>query len=156
MINDSLSQFLMYSNDVFLLYSMGGWQRWWMVNLAMGSLRFLSIFLIFWHSWDPWICIHSVCWKWNLKQIEAIHSSLFFLANFHALSLFKTLHLFFLTNLPGLVFIPCLTSIPHSRVKIRAFLIRELSQPPLLKSVLFMERRHGTTLIVSRLSWIFF
>ena len=44
----------------------------WMVDLAMGSFRFLTIFLIFWHPWYPWICIRSVCWVWNLKQIEAI------------------------------------------------------------------------------------
>ena len=47
----------------------------WMVDLAMGSFRLLIIFLIFWHHWDPWICISSVCWKWNLKQIEAIPPS---------------------------------------------------------------------------------
>ena len=47
----------------------------WMVDLAMGSFGFLTIFLIFWHPWDPWICIRSVCWKWNLKQIEAIPPS---------------------------------------------------------------------------------
>ena len=47
----------------------------WMVDLAMGSFGFLTIFLIFWHPWDPWICIRSVCCKWNLKQIEAIPPS---------------------------------------------------------------------------------
>ena len=47
----------------------------WMVDLAMGSFGFLTIFLIFWHPWDPWICICSVCWKWNLKRIEAIPPS---------------------------------------------------------------------------------
>ena len=43
-----------------------------MVDLAMSIFEFLTKFLIFWHPWDPWICIRSVCWKWNLKQIEAI------------------------------------------------------------------------------------
>ena len=47
----------------------------WMVDLAMGSFGFLTIFLIYWHPWDPWICIRSVCWKSNLKQIEAIPPS---------------------------------------------------------------------------------
>ena len=41
----------------------------------MGSFRFLTIFLIFWHPKDPWICIRSVWWKWNLKQIEAMPSN---------------------------------------------------------------------------------
>ena len=27
------------------------------------------------HTWHPWVCIRSVCWKWNLKQIEAIPPS---------------------------------------------------------------------------------
>jgi hypothetical protein len=34
----------------------------------------------------------------------------------HALHLFKVLRLFFLTNFPGSMFIPCPTSIPDSRV----------------------------------------
>ena len=44
----------------------------WMVDLAMGSFGFITVFLIFWHSLDPWICICCACWKQNLKQIEAI------------------------------------------------------------------------------------
>ena len=47
----------------------------WMVNLAMGSFGYITVFLIFWHSLDPWICICSACWKQNLKQIEAIPHS---------------------------------------------------------------------------------
>ena len=57
--------------ELFLILLNDGW----MVDLAMGSFGFLTIFLIFWHPWDPWICIRSVCWKWNLKQIEAIPPS---------------------------------------------------------------------------------
>ena len=34
----------------------------------------------------------------------------------HALRLFKALHLFFLTDFPGPMVIPCSTSIPDSRV----------------------------------------
>ena len=51
----------------------------WMVDLAMGSFGFLTIFLIFWYPWDPWKWILSVCSKWNLKQIEAIPPSLLLL-----------------------------------------------------------------------------
>ena len=63
----------------------------WMVDLAMSIFEFLTKFLIFWHPWHPWVCIcsdlkplfetdmsdssYSVCWKWNLKQIEAIPPS---------------------------------------------------------------------------------
>ena len=47
----------------------------WMVNLAMSIFEFLTNFLIFWQPWHPWLCIRSVCWKWNLKQIEAIPPS---------------------------------------------------------------------------------
>ena len=45
----------------------------WMVDLAMSIFEFLTKFLVFWH---PWVCIRSVWWKWNLKQIEAIPPSL--------------------------------------------------------------------------------
>ena len=47
----------------------------WMVDLAMSIFEFLTNFLIYWHPWHPWGCICSVCWKWNLKQIEAIPPS---------------------------------------------------------------------------------
>ena len=47
----------------------------WMVDLAMSIFEFLTKFLIFWHSWHPWVCIRSVGWKWNLKQIKAIPPS---------------------------------------------------------------------------------
>ena len=47
----------------------------WMVDLAISIFEFLIKFLIFWHPWDLWICIRSVCWKWNLKQIKAIPPS---------------------------------------------------------------------------------
>ena len=47
----------------------------WMVDLAMSIFEFLTKFLVFWHPWHPWVCIRSVCWKWNLKQIEAIPPS---------------------------------------------------------------------------------
>ena len=43
-----------------------------MVDLAMSIFEFFTKFLIFWH---PWVCIRSVFWKWNLKQIEAIPPS---------------------------------------------------------------------------------
>ena len=43
-----------------------------MVNLAMSIFEFLTKFLVFWH---PWVRIRSVCWKCNLKQIEAIPTS---------------------------------------------------------------------------------
>ena len=46
-----------------------------LVDLAMSIFEFRTKFLIFWHPWHPWGCIHSVCWKWNLKQIEAIPPS---------------------------------------------------------------------------------
>ena len=59
--------------NCFWFYSLMGERSTWQVT--MGSLGFLTIFLIFLHPWDPWICIHSVCWKWNLKQIEAIPPS---------------------------------------------------------------------------------
>ena len=49
----------------------------WMVDLAMSIFEFHTKFLIFWHHWDLWICIRSVCWKWNLKQIEAIPPSVY-------------------------------------------------------------------------------
>ena len=50
------------------------------------------------------------------------------MANYHALRLFKTLCLFFLTKLPGLTFIPCSTSILNSRVlsKVVFFFFRSL------------------------------
>ena len=47
----------------------------WMVDLAMSIFEFLTKFLVFWHPWHPWVCIRSVCWKWNLKQIRAIAPS---------------------------------------------------------------------------------
>ena len=47
----------------------------WMVDLAMSIFECLTKFLILWHPWHPWGCIHSVCWKRNLKQIEAIPPS---------------------------------------------------------------------------------
>ena len=47
-----------------------------MVDLAMSIFEFLTKFLVFWHPWHPWVCIRSVCWKWNLKQIEAIPPSM--------------------------------------------------------------------------------
>ena len=47
----------------------------WMINLTIIIFEFLEKFLIFWHPWHPWGCIRSVCWKWNLKQIEAIPPS---------------------------------------------------------------------------------
>ena len=43
-----------------------------MVDLAMSIFEFLTKILVFWH---PWVCIRSVCSKWNLKQIEAIPPS---------------------------------------------------------------------------------
>ena len=47
----------------------------WMVDLAMSIFEFLTKFLVLWHPWHPWVCIRSVCWKCNLKQIEAIPPS---------------------------------------------------------------------------------
>ena len=49
----------------------------WMVDLAMSSFEFLTKFLVFWHPWHPWVCIRSVCWKWDLKQIETIPPSVY-------------------------------------------------------------------------------
>ena len=48
-----------------------------MVDLAMSIFEFLTKFLVFWHPWHPWVCIRSVCWKWSLKQIEAIPPSVY-------------------------------------------------------------------------------
>ena len=31
----------------------------WMVDLAMSIFNFLAKFLVFWHPWHPWVCIHS-------------------------------------------------------------------------------------------------
>ena len=53
----------------------------WMVDLAMGIFEFLTNFLVFWHPWHPWVCIRSVCRKWNLKQIEAIPPIVHFINN---------------------------------------------------------------------------
>ena len=47
----------------------------WMVDLAMGSFGFITIFLIFWHPWDPWICIRSVCWKFNWNRFKQLLES---------------------------------------------------------------------------------
>ena len=47
----------------------------WMVDLAMSMFESIKKFLVLWHSWHPWhpwVRIRSGCWKWNLKQIEAI------------------------------------------------------------------------------------
>ena len=56
-----------------------------MVDLAMSFFKFLTKFLIFWHPWQPWVCVRSVCWKsvwkWNLKQIEAIPPSVYYESN---------------------------------------------------------------------------
>ena len=54
----------------FILLNFG-----WMVDLAMSIFENLTKFLVFWHPWQPWVCIRSVSWKWNLKQIEAIPPS---------------------------------------------------------------------------------
>ena len=55
----------------FWFYSiLAGWSTW--------QWAFLNFSQNFW-SFDtpihPWVCILSVCWKWNLKQIEAIPPS---------------------------------------------------------------------------------
>ena len=57
----------------------------WMVDLAMGSFGILTIFLIYWHPWDLWICIRSVCCKWNLKQVEAIPPNVAIYIDMHSL-----------------------------------------------------------------------
>ena len=31
----------------------------WMVDLAMSIFEFLTKFLVFWHPWNPWVCIRS-------------------------------------------------------------------------------------------------
>ena len=54
----------------FILLNFG-----WMVDLAMIIFEFLTKFLVLWHPWHPWVYIRSVCWKCNLKQIEAIPPS---------------------------------------------------------------------------------
>ena len=38
-----------------------------MVDLAMGIFEILIKFLLIWHPWHLWVCVHS-----GLKQIEAI------------------------------------------------------------------------------------
>ena len=54
--------------NCFWFYSiLAGWSTWQWV--------FLNFSQKFWHPWHPWVCIRSVCWKWNLKQIEAIPPS---------------------------------------------------------------------------------
>ena len=63
------SKFLKKWQIVFDLLHFG-----WMVDLAMSVFEFLTKFLVFWH---PWVCIRIVCWKWNLKQIEAIPPSVY-------------------------------------------------------------------------------
>ena len=47
----------------------------WMVDLAMSIFEFLIKSMVFWHPWHLWVCIRSVCWKWNLEQIDAIGNS---------------------------------------------------------------------------------
>ena len=49
----------------------------WMVDLAMSIFEFLIKSMVFWHPWHLWVCIRSVCWKWNLEPIEAIPPSVY-------------------------------------------------------------------------------
>ena len=57
--------------NIFWFYSiLAGWSTWQWV-----FFEFPWNFLFFWHPWHPWVCIRSVCWKWNLKQIEAVPPS---------------------------------------------------------------------------------
>ena len=77
----------------------------WMVDLAMSIFEFLTKFLIFWHPWHPWVCIRSICWKWNLKQIEEIPPSVEVAFKHHILYIFsgffynsKKLRIFFNIN----------------------------------------------------------
>ena len=51
----------------------------WMVDLAMSIFEFLTKVLVIWDPWHPWVCIRSVCCKWNLKQIEAIPPSVYYI-----------------------------------------------------------------------------
>ena len=53
-----LRNFDAFLNGFFILLNFG-----WMVDLAMSIFEFLTKFLVFWHSWHPWVCIRSVCWK---------------------------------------------------------------------------------------------
>ena len=61
-----------FFNGFWFYSSLAGCLTWQWVFLNF-SINFWSF--IFWHPWHPWVCIRSDCWKWNLKQNQAIPPS---------------------------------------------------------------------------------
>ena len=64
------SVFNVFQYCFLILFNVG-----WMVDLARGIFLFLTVFLVFWQSWDPWIFIRNQYNNGILQQIDAIPPS---------------------------------------------------------------------------------